>query len=225
MRLKCRSRLLRNTLFSARGASALAMTTKSQAGKSRPRKASRLNRRNRFLAHADFAARFEIASPRRGLSQVPTRPSTVKYASVERTGRAKTRSNSAERVRRRSRPNPAAAAAGRICGTGGRTCATGGYGTSRTRPFARRRFRICRPALVAMRARKPWLRLRLRLLGWKVLFMAGPRTGHGRPEKSPTRTRAKLYARRAGLSIPKTHPENANSGKFGLDGRHARAVH
>lgn len=49
---------------------------------------------------------------------------------------------------------------------------TGGcYGASCARPFARRLFRICRPALVAMRARNPWFRARLSLLGWKVRFM------------------------------------------------------
>src|SRR5690606_15777295 len=36
----------------------------------------------------------------------------------------------------------------------------------RLRPLARRRARILRPSAVAMRARKPWSRLRLRLLGW-----------------------------------------------------------
>ena len=35
----------------------------------------------------------------------------------------------------------------------------------RLRPFARREFRIARPALVLIRRRKPWLRLRFRLLG------------------------------------------------------------
>src|SRR5690606_2036173 len=38
--------------------------------------------------------------------------------------------------------------------------------------LARRRFRSARPFLVAMRARKPWVRLRRRLLGWNVRFMA-----------------------------------------------------
>ena len=37
---------------------------------------------------------------------------------------------------------------------------------SRLRPEARRRFRMIRPLLVAMRARKPWRRARTRLLGW-----------------------------------------------------------
>ena len=41
----------------------------------------------------------------------------------------------------------------------------------RARPFARRAFMTCRPPLVAMRARKPCRRLRLRLLGWNVLFI------------------------------------------------------
>src|SRR5690606_22991907 len=42
----------------------------------------------------------------------------------------------------------------------------------RARPLARRRARILRPSAVFMRARKPWSRLRLRLLGWKVRLVA-----------------------------------------------------
>lgn len=38
------------------------------------------------------------------------------------------------------------------------------------RPLARRADRILRPATVAMRARKPWRRLRTSLLGWYVRF-------------------------------------------------------
>ena len=41
----------------------------------------------------------------------------------------------------------------------------------RLRPFARRRLMTSRPFLFAILARKPWLRLRFRLLGWKVLFI------------------------------------------------------
>jgi hypothetical protein len=41
----------------------------------------------------------------------------------------------------------------------------------RLRPFARRRLIMARPFLVAMRERKPWVRLRLSTLGWKVLFI------------------------------------------------------
>ena len=44
-------------------------------------------------------------------------------------------------------------------------------GAKRTRPFARRAARTARPAFVLMRARKPWVRLRCKLLGWKVRFM------------------------------------------------------
>ena len=40
------------------------------------------------------------------------------------------------------------------------------YGQRRARPFARRALNTLRPPLVAMRARKPWVRLRRRLLGW-----------------------------------------------------------
>ena len=46
---------------------------------------------------------------------------------------------------------------------------------SRFRPFWRRRFRTSRPPLVRMRTRNPWVRFRLRLLGWNVLFMLKPR--------------------------------------------------
>jgi hypothetical protein len=46
------------------------------------------------------------------------------------------------------------------------------YGQRRLRPFARRRASNRRPLLVAMRARKPWVRARCRLLGLKVRFIA-----------------------------------------------------
>ncbi len=45
------------------------------------------------------------------------------------------------------------------------------YGASCARRFARRRFRIRRPALVAMRALKPCVRARLIRLGWNVRFI------------------------------------------------------
>ena len=46
------------------------------------------------------------------------------------------------------------------------------YAASSLRPLARRRAKILRPPLVAIRARKPWVRLRFKTLGWNVLFMA-----------------------------------------------------
>ena len=45
-------------------------------------------------------------------------------------------------------------------------------GESCARPFARRRFNTRRPALVAIRALKPCVRARFRLLGWNVRFMS-----------------------------------------------------
>lgn len=46
------------------------------------------------------------------------------------------------------------------------------YGESCARPLARRRFKTRRPALVAIRARNPWVLARLILLGWNVRFIA-----------------------------------------------------
>ena len=48
----------------------------------------------------------------------------------------------------------------------------GALTTSRLRPFARRRLRTLRPALVALRLRNPCSLFRLILLGWYVRFTA-----------------------------------------------------
>ncbi len=45
-------------------------------------------------------------------------------------------------------------------------------GVRRFLPFARRRLSTWRPKRVSMRARNPWVRLRLISLGWNVRFMA-----------------------------------------------------
>jgi hypothetical protein len=45
-------------------------------------------------------------------------------------------------------------------------------GVNRARPLARLAFRTLRPPRVAIRARKPCVRLRRKLLGWNVLFIA-----------------------------------------------------
>ena len=42
----------------------------------------------------------------------------------------------------------------------------------RLRPLARRRLSTSRPFFVLIRTRNPWVRLRLRRLGWNVRFMA-----------------------------------------------------
>ena len=59
----------------------------------------------------------------------------------------------------------------------------------RLRPFARRRANTRRPPLVAMRARKPWTRLRCRLLGLKVRFMFGSVAPAYDPDIKPKTTR------------------------------------
>ena len=45
------------------------------------------------------------------------------------------------------------------------------YADNRLRPLARRLLIIARPDFVFIRARKPWVRLRLMLLGWNVLLL------------------------------------------------------
>ena len=52
------------------------------------------------------------------------------------------------------------------------TLAKYAYALSFERPLARRLFKILRPALLAIRARKPWRFLRTRLDGWNVRFIA-----------------------------------------------------
>lgn len=47
------------------------------------------------------------------------------------------------------------------------------YADSRRLPFARLARMTALPPRVAMRARNPWVRLRRKLLGWKVCFIAG----------------------------------------------------
>ena len=46
----------------------------------------------------------------------------------------------------------------------------GDHAESLERPFRRRDFKTARPARLLMRSRKPWVLLRLRLLGWNVRF-------------------------------------------------------
>jgi hypothetical protein len=57
----------------------------------------------------------------------------------------------------------------------GSTLAGQAYADRRARPLARLFFTIARPALVFIRALKPCLRFRLRMLGWKVRFVTTPR--------------------------------------------------
>jgi len=71
------------------------------------------------------------------------------------------------------------------------------YGVSCARPLARRRLSTSRPALVAMRARKPCVRARLMRLGWNVRFMSllPGYAGHTAPgeNKAGKGTRRSIY--------------------------------
>src|SRR5690606_39275637 len=82
-----------------------------------------------------------------------------------------------------ARTDPGAARKSRARVRGHVACSPGGPDVRRTGPqddqalrrappLARRRARILRPSALFMRARKPWSRLRLRLLGWKVRLVA-----------------------------------------------------
>lgn len=75
------------------------------------------------------------------------------------------------------------------------------YAVTLLRPLRRRAETMARPARVLIRARKPCLRERRRLLGWKVRlplatvltpsnFGCHGRPGHGPPESGPTRIAA-----------------------------------
>jgi hypothetical protein len=77
---------------------------------------------------------------------------------------------------------------------------------SRARPLARRRFRTARPARELMRLRKPWVFLRLRLLGWYVRFTGRSLLGLSR---SPLR---------AALSAPRFHGSGMIPGNDGNGG-------
>jgi len=62
---------------------------------------------------------------------------------------------------------------------------------SRARPFARRAPKTLRPLRVAFRARKPWVRARLRRLGWKVRFMLDGLVWGAAAEEGPSRREIK----------------------------------
>ena len=126
----------------------------------------------RFIVFLDVAFRqcfFEIASPSRACCPPLSRQSTVNQRSRLRFAFSNTRPNAAalsNRLWRRNRNNALRDLLGSNPEGG---CAAGGvgaaYGVSFARPLARRRLRTSRPALVAIRARKPCVRARFRLLG------------------------------------------------------------
>jgi hypothetical protein len=58
-------------------------------------------------------------------------------------------------------------------GRGNTVVGQSGQAESSARPLRRRADKIDRPARVRIRRRKPWVRLRRRLLGWKVRLLTG----------------------------------------------------
>ncbi len=72
----------------------------------------------------------------------------------------------------------------------GSTAASGPQPARRARPLLRRDAKIARPARVRMRRRKPWVRLRRRLLGWKVRLLTPFSHSTGFVTTAPTWTQA-----------------------------------
>lgn len=95
-------------------------------------------------------------------------------------------------------PDPRRARQARAAALRYRGCFGGIVTVSRLRPLARRRFSTCRPPGVAMRARKPCVRLRRLLLGWYVRFMRSSHTGRAvRGVGSSGQSRLRLAAQRS----------------------------
>ena len=132
------------------------------------RKLSRTWRLIRLRAVAARQFFFEIARPRRPCTPSLSRLRTVNHLSRLRVAFLNTRPNAAASSRRLSLRNWY----GELPATAEYRSAAGiAYGVSLARPLARRRASTRRPAFVAMRARKPWVRARFNVLGWKVRFI------------------------------------------------------
>ena len=116
------------------------------------RKLSRIVRLTLFLDTAALTAFLDIASPSRANALLFLRASTTNCESLERQDVLNTLLKSASLFS--------------LCFRWKRLKRTSASGT-----LALRDFRICRPALVRMRTRKPWRRFRLILLGWYVRFI------------------------------------------------------
>ena len=133
---------------------------------------------NRFRPTASRQFFFETASPSRPCLVSFDLYKTVKYLSLLRRAPLKTRPYESLSNKRFWRENLLSdAPLNRVlsCSVAVTRCYYGAmpdYGASCARPFARRRFRTRRPAFVAIRARNPWVRARLSLLGWNVRFIA-----------------------------------------------------
>ena len=201
MRRKCPCKLSIKIPFSAAGASRFAMMTKSHSGSSWHRNTSRLRRLSRFLAAARLSTFLEIASPRRELSQVPGRARTVKYRSVERTGLANTRPNSAVLVKRCRRGNREGDCTGLSLAhvsLGGQSCSTLRSPTFQHLPSSLRSHARSEPVVT----------FAPQVARLKSSFHGKSDTGSGAMEKVSSKTKrcaaprsGELYARLSGLSI------------------------
>lgn len=124
------------------------------------RKLSRTIRLIRFLSMARAVCFFAIARPNRGALAPDCLASTVKAVPDDFFAFAKTCLKSPGLRNRRSRPNDVPLAVGKI-----KSNRVIYYGASLLRPLARRALRTLRPLRVLMRALKPCVRARFKLLG------------------------------------------------------------
>ena len=163
------------------GPTTLMTTSTPPSACRRRRNRSRMMRLIRFLAWARATAFFPTIRPNRAACILVKTAFRRNGPALSLTsGRRRTASNSLARVSR--------ACLGKLSSTDvrGKTNKPQRWKKSkgvesacdqtlrRLRPLARRALRTLRPPLVAMRARKPWVRLRFRLLGWNVRFMRSP---------------------------------------------------
>lgn len=165
------SRLSNNTAFACCSACGLFMTTKSSPCNAGCccRNDSRMMRLSRLRSVASRQCFFDTAKPNRARPSLFALQSTVNCLSRLRVAVLNTRPKAAASRSRlpRVNRNDDVAANRRVS----HAVSTVAYGVSLARPLARRRLSTSRPALVAIRARKPWVRARLILLGWYVRFM------------------------------------------------------
>ena len=163
---QCSSRLVRNSREVAARAPSRADTVTSTGGNECwfKRKDSRARRLMRLRATALPKVRVAMLKPNRAWVSWLARADTLKNASENFLPRRFTSRNSAGWCKRLRGSNVNLRIGSALKGSR--------YGQSFLRPLARRRASNRRPLLVAMRARKPWVRARCKLLGLKVRFIA-----------------------------------------------------
>ena len=149
----------------------------------------------RLRATAEPNVRVAIAKPNRAESASFATTDKLKYASLNFLPRCRTARNSAGWCNRLHGSNVSLLM---NVGIARKSCATV-YGQRRLRPLARRRASRFRPLFVAIRARKPWVRARWRLLGLKVRFIAQLQAKiRGKPGNRPDLRKAARVLRAGG---------------------------